>query len=834
MEFLTKPVQVNTGKVIINLRLLLNDRQNNIIIMVTNEGDTKRKVLTSYPYHYTNFKEEEESIKEYILESLEKDYIYSKDGEYEYKPELATDLINYLKNEVENKINASTNFPEGNKDFYDIYKSCQEDNRTNSEANIIDVQENGKPTTAKAIVRDILITKYQDTIDKINNGESKEFILDCNDFEVTVNTEEYKYVLTEMLKHSPEKFITLVDQELEYLIHEKSQSDNPYEVEEDTDLYYLRFKNLSETTPLKYLLSDKVGRFTQTQGLVQGVYEITPKLKNGVFECKGCLRHHEIEQPKIGNSTVEPSLCSECGGRSFKLLEDESTYTNERVLLITEPPEELDLEDNPRQLQVNLIGDKNFTSNVNAGTRVNLTGILGTIQDGEKSKFVYNVNNLDKVEDKTITLTPEEKTYFLKLSKKDNIMDILVNSFAPDLILPREIKEAILLYIVKSGEDDNGLDMIHILIITDPSMGKTKLKERTRDLLEKVVLASGTGASGRGLTGAVVKDPIIKNWVLTAGAVPLANNGHCIIDEIDKMGSEDASHLNNFMESGYDNFDKADVHGILFGKTSILALGNPIYGRYDRYKSLQEQVTIEASNQSRYDLTFLLEDVPETEKDSKIIESILNAYGGKNTGDNVQNDGGDLPILSTEELKKYLAFARNEFNPILEENEEAYKNIKEYGVEARASTEDGEAPYDLRFVRSVPKLAGAYAKLHLRGTITKEDVEKATHLKDYSIKQIGVDPITKRIDPDRVTGNLNKEDKRDRTIILELITEYVQDPSNLDSEGIPAKTLLDKFKEETGKAKNTYYTRLKELKNAGEVLETGKGKNKKYSIKSTR
>ena len=118
---------------------------------------------------------------------------------------------------------------------------------------------------------------------------------------------------------------------------------------EDEDLYYLRFKNLSETTPLKYMLSDKVGRFTQTQGVIQGVYPVRPKLKEAVFECRGCMRLHEVEQNPVTDTILEPSLCSECGGRSFRLLENKSTYINERLLLITEPQEELNFEDNPRQ-----------------------------------------------------------------------------------------------------------------------------------------------------------------------------------------------------------------------------------------------------------------------------------------------------------------------------------------------------------------------------------------------------------------------------------------------------------------------------------------------------
>lgn len=835
MEFLTKPVQVYTGKVTINLRLLLNERQKNIIIMVTNGEDTKRKALTSSPYHYNNITKEESKIKEYILNSLEKDYIYCKEGQYEYKPEIATDLINYLKSDMSNKVRASTNFPQDNSKFYDIFRNCQNDNRTNSEVNINDVKENGRATLPTAIIREILITKYQDVIDKINNGETKELVLDCNDFEITINTKDNKqYPLTDRLKHSPTEFIGLVQKELNNLIHERPPSLNPYEIKEDDNLYYLRFKNIEET-PLKYMLSGQVGRFTQTQGVIQGVYPVRPKLKKAVFECKGCMRLHEVEQDPSDNKIIEPSLCSECGGRKFRFMKNLSTYTNERLLLITEPPEDLNLEDQPRQLLGQLVGNKDFVSKVNAGTRVNLTGVLGSIEDKDKNRFFYDVNHLEKLEDKTITLTPEEKQYFLKLSQRPDILDILVNSFAPELILPRELKESILLYLVKSGEDVKGLDMIHILIISDPATAKTSLKEKVKELTEKGVLASGTGSSGVGISGAIVKDPITNNWVLTAGAIPLANKGHCIIDEIDKMSREDSTHANNFMESGYDDFNKAGVNGRLYGKTSILALGNPKFGRYDRYKSLQDQVDIDPTFQSRFDLIFLIEDKPDSDKDSKIIDSILNGYSLQDTKDHVQevnSNGESLPILSTEELKKYLAFARNEFKPKLAPEEEAYNFIKKYGVKARGvNLEEGETPYHFRFIRSIPKLAGAYAKLHLRADINKFDVQKAINLKEYSINLIGLDPITNTIDTDRVTGNLNQEDKRERNLILNLIKNHVQDPNNLDGEGIPPNILLENFQSETNKSKQTFYRRLGELKNSGEIVETGKGRSKQYKLK---
>lgn len=826
MEYLTKPVQVDTGKVLINIRLILNDSTKNVSILVTNEEDTKRRVLKAYPFHYNNFTKEENKIKAYIIESLETDLItHSKED--------VSQLLEYIKFDIENKIKASENLPPDNKEFEEIYINCKSTNIKKSE-NYPARVEFGKdnPNTPNTIIRDVLISKYQDVIDNINRGETKEIVIDCQDFNINVTTLKGKeYPLIDQLKHSPKKFIELIEKELTYLIHEKPPSNNPYEIKEDEELYYLRFVNIDET-PLKYMLSDQVGRFTQTQGVIQGVYPVRPQITKAVFECRGCMRLQEVEQEPNINGILAPTLCSECGGRSFKLLKEESTYTNERLLLLTEPQENITTEEQPRQLIVNLSGNKDFVTGVNAGNRVNITGILDSIPDSDKKQFVYNANNITKLEDKTITITPEEKDYFLNLSKRDDIIDILVNSFAPELILPRELKEGILCYLVKSGEDLEGLDMIHILIISDPATAKSKLKLKTHELTEKGILTSGTGASGVGLTGAIVKDPITNNWVLTAGAVPLSNKGHCIIDEIDKMNKEDTTHLNNFMEEGREDFNKAGVNASLYGKTSILALGNPKFGRYDRFKSLQDQIDIRPSFQSRFDLIFLLEDKPNQNKDTKIIDSILNGYDVKEKGETSPDvkDIQEVSILVTEDLKKYLAFARNNFKPKL--TPEARQCIKDYGLKVRTPQDDtNETPYHWRFIRAIPKLAGAFAKLHLRDQITKEDVQRAIALKNYSIKLIGLDPITNTIDPDRVTGNFNKEDKRERTLILQRIKDHVQDSSNLDGEGIPRKVLLEYYELETDKSESTFKRRINQLKRAGEIVETGRGRNIQYKLK---
>lgn len=51
----------------------------------------------------------------------------------------------------------------------------------------------------------------------------------------------------------------------------------------------------------------------------------------------------------------------------------------------------------------------------------------------------------------------------------------------------------------------------------------------------RAVFTTGQGASAVGLTAYVRKNPASKEWTLEAGALVLADQGICLIDEFDKV-----------------------------------------------------------------------------------------------------------------------------------------------------------------------------------------------------------------------------------------------------------------------------------------------------------
>ncbi len=137
------------------------------------------------------------------------------------------------------------------------------------------------------------------------------------------------------------------------------------------------------------------------------------------------------------------------------------------------------------------------------------------------------------------------------------MFDGIVSSHAPSIYGMREVKEAIALQLFGGVSKvlPDGVRLrgdIHVLLVGDPSLAKSQsLSLRyVAQIAPRGVYASGTGASGAGLTAAVVKDDWGGGrWSLEAGAMVLADQGHLMLDELEKMNDRDRQRMHDALEA---------------------------------------------------------------------------------------------------------------------------------------------------------------------------------------------------------------------------------------------------------------------------------------------
>lgn len=129
---------------------------------------------------------------------------------------------------------------------------------------------------------------------------------------------------------------------------------------------------------------------------------------------------------------------------------------------------------------------------------------------------------------------------------------------------------------------------------------------------------NGQGASGPGLTASVMKNPNTNEIYLEAGALVLSDMGLCCIDEFDKIFDNDKVALHEVMEQQTVSISKAGISTRLNARCSVLAAANPAYGRYNFEKTVHENVNINYSLLSRFDLVFVLIDKHNMENDTSL------------------------------------------------------------------------------------------------------------------------------------------------------------------------------------------------------------------------
>ena len=441
---------------------------------------------------------------------------------------------------------------------------------------------------------------------------------------------------------------------------------------------------------------------------------------------------------------------------------------------------------------------KNFDSKTNV--RIDINRDTGEIK-------VYSV--LTAVDQ----ISEEDEEKIIELSKDPHIYDKIIQSTAPSIRGHRPIKEAIALQLfggsAKILEDETRLrGDIHILIVGDPGTGKSQILKYVSKLAPRSIYTSGKGTTGAGLTAAAVRDEL-GGWSLEAGALVLGDQGNVCVDELDKMRSEDRSALHEALEQQTVSIAKAGIMATLNSRCSVLAAANPKFGRFDRYKTVADQIDLPSPILSRFDLMFIVEDKPNVENDRELAKHILEIH--KENTINYE--------IEPELLRKYIAYARKNANPQLTEG--ANKVLEEFYVSMRSGAIDEEAPVPItaRQLEAIIRLAEASAKIRLKEFVEPEDAEKAIKLQRACLTEVGYDPETGKIDIDKVEGRTPKSD-RDK---LQILINTVKDLQAEFEGNAPISILKQRMVEDHDLSEEKTEEIIKKLKSRGVLFEPSAG-----------
>ncbi|XP_030303403.1 DNA replication licensing factor MCM3 [Calypte anna] len=525
------------------------------------------------------------------------------------------------------------------------------------------------------------------------------------------------------------------------------------------------------------------------EGIVTKCSLVRPKVVRSVHYCPATKKTIERRYTDMTSLNAFPSSSVyPTKDEDNNPLETEfglSVYKDHQTITIQEMPEKAPAGQLPRSVDVIL--DDDLVDRVKPGDRIQVVGTYRCLP-GKKGGYTSgtfrtiliacHVKQMNKDVRPLYSAADVAKIKRFSKNRSKDIFDQLARSLAPSIHGHEYIKKAILCMLLGGVEKvlENGSRIrgdINILLIGDPSVAKSQLLRYVLSTAPRAIPTTGRGSSGVGLTAAVTTDQETGERRLEAGAMVLADRGVVCIDEFDKMSDIDRTAIHEVMEQGRVTISKAGIHARLNARCSVLAAANPVYGRYDQYKTPMENIGLQDSLLSRFDLLFIVLDQMDPEQDREISDHVLRMHRYRNPN---EQDGDAMPlgsaveILATEDpdfvqeeeqelqvyekhddllhgpnrrkekivsmefMRKYIHVAKM-IKPVLTQESASY--IAEEYSRLRSQNQMNSdiartSPVTARTLETLIRLSAAHAKARMNKTVDLQDAEAALELVQFA------------------------------------------------------------------------------------------------------
>ncbi|XP_037306076.2 DNA replication licensing factor MCM3 isoform X2 [Pungitius pungitius] len=563
------------------------------------------------------------------------------------------------------------------------------------------------------------------------------------------------------------------------------------------------------------LTSRLLGSMVCVEGIITKCSLVRPKVVRSVHYCPATKKTMERKYTDMTSLDAFPSSAIyPTKDEENNPLETEfglSVYKDHQTITVQEMPEKAPAGQLPRS--VDIILDNDLVDIVKPGDRVQsigtyrcLPGKKGGFTSGTFRTIMIACHIKPMSKEVSPNFSADDVAKIRKFSQNPHldVFDQLARSLAPSIHGHEYIKKAILCMLLGGVEKvlENGSRIrgdINILLIGDPSVAKSQLLRYVLHTAPRAIPTTGRGSSGVGLTAAVTTDQETGERRLEAGAMVLADRGVVCIDEFDKMSDMDRTAIHEVMEQGRVTIAKAGIHARLNARCSVLAAANPVYGRYDQYKTPMENIGLQDSLLSRFDLLFIVLDQMDAEHDREISDHVLRMHRYRDPREQegaAMAFGGTVDVLATEDpdaiveeheelqiyekhnnllhgskrkrdkivskefMRKYIHIAKA-VTPVL--TEEAAKHIAEEYSRLRSQEQMGAdmartSPVTARTLETLIRLSTAHAKARMSKAVELEDSEVAVELVQFAYFKKVLEKEKKRSRQERDSGSEEEEE----------------------------------------------------------------------------